>query len=590
MRKTWVLPVLILIGAAGASAQTPAGQPRTDIASIAHFVEGAALDGLGNVTLLLEESRTVSSFLRRFSAADVLLGPALRLTRCCTSPRAAANERGDSVVTWTRRNQALVRRFHPGLPPLTVLANRTRGMADVDIDRQGRFVAVWAQVDRSGGGRVLGQRFNADGTQRGEVFSVKSPGRPFEPRVAMNHLTGDFVIIWQARDSNDVPTIYGQRFVFTSGDLQGGQFQVNTSALGDFPDADVGRAEDGSFVVIWSRFPLRRPQGDETVGDIFVRRFGAAGAPLGDETLVAAEIPLGHHSRLAVAPEGHFVVAWSSFAVVGMNLRLYRRDGFPAVAEALLVPGLSPELAFGWNGTFILAWGLGSVTYQRFAASPGEEVCLFGGGHFRCDTDRTGGAPEIDHLFSVRGGVPLLGDVDDDGRDDYCLFRGNRFDCDSGHDYGAAEFTSLFGQPGDVPLLGDIDGHGFDDPCVYRAGRFLCDTNRNPGSFELDVAFGQPGDTPLLGDVNDDGRADLCVIHAGELRCDTARNGTADVVIPFALAGTPLLGDLDRNGIKDLCAFSGGVLSCDTDYDGDADATLALSGSGVPVMGNVDGL
>jgi hypothetical protein len=603
IRHTAHILILAALLATGASAQTPAAQPRTVTPTIPepHFIESAALDGLGNVTLLFEHDRTGRPFLRRYSAADLPLGPALQLTRCCTDPRAAANERGDTVVTWTQTvgfgGQVVVRRLSPGLPPLTVQAKLPRGfshfMPDVDVDREGRFVAVWMEADGNST-RLNGQRFNADGSRLGAVFSVASPGISLEPRVAMNRLTGDFVIIWQALDPADfrVPKIYGQRFAFASGQPQGRRFEVNLTDLGELPDADVGRADDGSFVVIWTRNPFGRPQGDATVGDLFVRRFGADGAPRGDETLVAADIlMIGHHSRLAVAPEGHFVVAWNFGTAHGINLRLFRRDGFPAAAEALSLPGVAPELAFGSNGTFVLAWGLGTVAYRRFAAAPGQEVCLFGGGHFRCDTDRTGGAPEIDHLFSIRGGTPLLGDVDGDRRDDYCLVRGTRFDCDTGHDYGAAEFTVVFGQPGDTPLLGDLDVDGREDACVFRAGHFLCDTGRNGGTAELDIAFGQPGDLALIGDVTRDGVDEPCVVRGGQLLCDTARNGGAsELAIPFNLAGTPFLGDLDRDGRDDACVFGGGQLSCDTDRDGDADATLALAGSGVPLMGNVDGL
>jgi hypothetical protein len=595
--------LLAFLAAGAAAAQTPATQPHTGLTALPppQEIEGIALDGLSNITLLWTQERSSRPFLRRFSDADVPLGAEILLTRCCREPRAAANERGDTVVVWTQPgplggDQVLVRRFSPGLPPLTVKASRpqvsTDLVADVDIDREGRFVAVWKESDSSGFFGVRGQRFNADGSRRGPVFTISA--RAFEPRVAMNHLTGEIVVIWRT-GSLTVPvvsTLFGQRFDFNSGRPLGNRIRINETELGDFPDADVGRADDGSFLVIWNRYPIDESR--DIVGDLFVRRFNADGTPFFTEILVAAGIPLiGHHPRLAVSPEGHFVVAWNSDETPNLRLLLVRREDFPALGRPLALPGGSPEMAFGWNGTFVLAWEphFGSIQYQRFAASLGQEVCLFGGGHFRCDTDRTGFGPEIDHLFSVRGGTPLLGDVDDDGRDDYCLFRGNRFDCDSGHDYGAAEFTSLFGQPGDIPLLGDIDGHGFDDPCVFRAGRFLCDTNRSPATPELDVAFGQPGDTPLLGDLNDDGRADLCVIHGGEIRCDAAHNGgEAEIVIPFFLPGTPLLGDFDRNGLLDPCAFADGVLYCDTDRDGDVDATLVLTGAGVPLMGNVDGL
>jgi hypothetical protein len=550
---------------------------------------------VGNVTLIWEQLVVHKQFLRRFSGADVPLGPDVLLAKCCTDPRAAANERGDTVMIWNQHpgfeDQIVVRRLNPALPPLTVMAHRGhssfRTAGDVDIDRDRRFVAVWMEQDQ-GVNRVVGQRFNADGSRRGPLFTV-SPSSQSSlslPRVAMNHRTGDFVVVWVASSSGGGPVvlrILGQRFAFNGGP-QGARFRINTTEAGDLPYSEVGRADDGSFVVAWSRVHYAHPE-----ADVLVQRYDAAGERAGRETRVAGGFP----ARLAVAPAGHFAVAWGATDTANAGLSLFRRDGVPTGArDGLALPPFAdwPALAFGFNGTFVLGWN--GATYQRFAASPGTEACLFRGGHFRCDTARTGGTPEIDHVFAVRTGTPLLGDVDGDGRDDYCLFRGTRFDCDSGHDFGAAEFTDVFGQPGDTPLLGDVDGDGRDDACVFRAGRFLCDTAHDGNAAELDVAFGQPGDTALLGDVNGDGRADPCVVHGGELQCDTAGNGgAAGTVIAFSLAGTPLLGDFDGDGRDDPCAFAAGIFACDTAHDGGAaEATLAVSGSGVPLIGNVDGI
>jgi hypothetical protein len=596
--------LLALLAAGGAAAQTPATQPRTGLTALPppQQAESVALDGLGNVTLLWQQTRTHRPYLRRFSASDVPLGPELRLSRSFTEPRAAANERGDTVITWSQNTgggeQVLVRLLRAGLPPLTVQANRpgsfSRFTGDVDIDREGRFVAIWMESDSSGIFGVRGQRFNADGSRRGAVFTVSA--RAFEPRVAMNHLTGEFVVIWQAETFTApvVATLFGQRFDFTSGRPLGNRIRINETELGEFPDADVGRADDGSFVVLWNRHSPGEPASDDAVADLLVRRFNPDGTPFFSEVLVAADIPLiGNHSRLAVSPEGDFVVTWNSGETPNLRLLLVRRKNFPAIGQPLALPDRSAELAFGWNGTFVLAWerDFGSIQYQRFAAARGQEVCLFGGGHFRCDTDRTGGAPEIDHLFSVRGGTPLLGDVDGDGRDDYCLVRGTRFDCDSGHDYGAAEFTAVFGQPGDTPLLGDLDGDGRDEPCVFRSGHFLCDAAHDGGPAELDIAFGQAGDLALIGDVTRDGFDEPCVARDGKLLCDTARNGgAAELVLSFSRAGTPFLGDLDGNGTEDPCVLSDGFVSCNVSHNGVSEAILEVTGSGVPLMGNVDGL
>jgi hypothetical protein len=587
--------------ATGASAQTPAALPRINVApAVGNFqLNNAALDGQGNVTLLWQLSPPflhTRSQGRRFSALDVPLGPVFQLNRTERLARVASNERGDTVMTWmdipiSGPHRIMVRRIRPGLPPLTLMANRTPfflGVGDVDIDREGRFVVVWTETDRdSGRGLIRGQRFNADGSRQGPIFGIDSTAGV--PRIAMNHRTGEFVVVFLRPNPGQNPGIFGQRFGFTTG-RQGSEFEVNSEDVGQDPQPDVGRADDGSFVVAWTHRDFPDP-----LGDVFAQLFDAEGERRSE--LVIAKVTI-RWARLAVAPEGHFVLAWE-IPEERIRISLQHRDGTPAApAQLLTSSGFSPEPDFGFNGTFVLGWAdffSSTVNYQRFAASPGTEACLFRNGHFRCDTARTGGSAEIDHVFAVRRDTPLLGDVDGDGRDDYCLFRGSRFECDSGHDYGAPEVSIFFGQAGDTPLLGDVNGDGRDDACVFRAGHFLCDFVRNNDAAELDIAFGQAGDLALVGDLDGDGRAEPCVYRVGMFLCDTARNGgTAETVIAFGGPGeTPLLGDFNFDGRDDPCVYGGGVFRCDTAHDGGAaEAQLAFSTApgAKPLIGNVDGI
>ncbi|HKI00500.1 MAG TPA: hypothetical protein VKK31_00835 [Thermoanaerobaculia bacterium] len=615
--RTFALALLLAVPAA-APAQTPAAFPQLDVATTpsTQLLTGIALDGQGSLTLVGTQlaSAGESALGRRFSAADVPLGPDFVLAPVpSSSGEAAANMSGATVLSWSRPRpgggtDVVVRRISPTLGTGNFVANGPgavrRGPGDVAISRSGNFVAVW-DADNA----IFGQRFNADGTKRGpELRAAPISSRLLGgAKVAMNPTNGELVVVWVARDSASGAFlgIFGQRFGFFVGRL-GGEFQVNTSALGPANTAavDIGRAADGSFVVAWSR----RREG-ELVLDVYAQRFGNDGAKLGGEIVIADAAPVSDgFVRLAVAPQGQFVAAWDDGAPP-LFVRLFRKDGTPAGPARELVKGTAPfpgapELAFGFNGTFVLGWtdfiGIHEpdddeweINYQRFAASPGSEICVFRNGRFRCDTNG-GGAPEVDHVFAVRGGVPLLGDVDDDGRDDYCLFRGTRFDCDSGHDYHEAEFTLFFGQPGDTPLLGDVNGDGRDEACVFRTDRFLCDTAHDGGAAETVIVFGQAGDRALLGDLNGDGRDDACVFRAGQFQCDTAGNGgAAETVIAFFLPGNgvPLLGDIDDDGRADPCFFGTGAFRCDTRHDGAvAETVVAVTGVGRPLIGNVDGL
>jgi hypothetical protein len=614
--------LLALLAAAGASTQTPAALPQLDVATSqgSQLMKGVALDGQGIVTLLWYElfgpqGPQQSARGRRFSAGDLPQGPDIIFdARESTPAEVVANRRGDSIAIWNRSlsngtARGVLHRVSPVLPQLTLIWNHLVG--DVAVDQAGNFVVAWT-VPTPAGSRVFGQRYNADGSKRGPEFNAATTldGSQHLGGVAMNHLTGEFVIVWLKTNADFTSRrIFGQRFGFTTG-RQGGEFQVNTSDLNgegfDRLFVDVGRAEDGLFVVAWS---LRRTS--EFTSDVFAQRFNNDGLRLGGEFFIADDTPVvDGFVRLAVAPQGHFAAAWDDGAPP-LFMRLYRRDGTPVGPAREMkqtantpFPG-APEPAFGWNGTFVLGWSdfigihdpnddIWEANYQRFAAAPGVEFCAFRNGHFRCDTNG-GGALEVDHLFAVRGGTPLLGDVDGDGRDDYCLFRGTRFDCDSGHDYGAAEFTALFGQAGDTPLLGDLDGDGRDEACVFRGGHFLCDTAHDGGAAEVDLAFGQAGDLALLGDVDGDGRDDACIAGAVELRCDTAGNGGAAetlIALVFSPGLVRLLADVDGDGRDDPCSAGNGAFLCDIARNGGTyDFFRSLEGSpGRPLIGNVDGV
>jgi hypothetical protein len=618
-----VLVLAAALLAQGASAQTPARPAQFILppSPQSQFLQGVAMDGTGNVTFLWTKIFGTPSgfgeevYARRFSAADVPLGPAVRLE----DPRfhanggtVVANQRGDLLMTWSRSrpsgpSEHILRRTSPVLRTLTL---RLKGAADVAVDRDGNFVAVWA-ASTPGGLRVFGQRYNSDGTTRGPELNAatSTTGSHTSPSVAMNPTTGEFVVVWEVRGEEGAGLgVFGQRFGFTTG-RQGSEFPIFVPAASERPSSiqpfapQVARAANGNFVVIW-----RHPGGGFPV-DVLGQRYDNAGAPVGGQLVIVENESISDsRPQLAMSPAGDFVATWDDQGTSPAWFRLFHRDGTPA-GPVISQPGLggapyygTGRVAYGWNGTFVYGWtnfndeGVvgNTISFQRFAGSPADEPCLFRSGHFRCDTGRTAGELETDHVFAIRGGVPVLGDVDGDGREDYCLFRTNRFDCDSGHNNGGPEASVVFGQTGDAPLLGDVDGDGRADACVFRLDRFLCDTGHDGGAAETEIVFGGPGDQPLLGDVDGDARAEACV-YRGNLQflCDTGHNGgAAETVILFGGPGEiPLLGDYDGDGRDDACTFARGLFRCDTAHDGgSAEATLTVIGPGRPLIGNVDGL
>ncbi len=371
----------------------------------------------------------------------------------------------------------------------------------------------------------------------------------------------------------------------------------------------------GGFVATWTSDGQ-----DGSYRGIFGRRFDATGAPVGAEFQVN-QVTFSDQivSRVASDAAGDFVVAWKSFdpSSFGINqwdikARLYRADGRPVGPEIYVnqereLEQENQQVAFASNGTFQVAWSSNAqippynenthdVFTRRFSASRADEPCLLGDGAFRCDTGRTGGAPEVVHAFggpAARQG--LLGDIDGDGREDPCVYSAANFRCDADHEGGLAEVRIRFTVDGaTTPLLGDVDGDGRADPCLYGGGRLSCDTRHDGGTPELRLSFGKRDEIPLLGDVDGDGRADACAWADGLFRCDTRHDGgSAEWSVRFGQRGDqPLLGDFDGDGRDDPCIYRQGTLLCDSAHDGGAaEGTLAFGAPGDRlVLGNLDGL
>ncbi|MFL6199373.1 MAG: hypothetical protein ACJ76J_09365 [Thermoanaerobaculia bacterium] len=463
--------------------------------------------------------------------------------------------------------------------------------------------------DGSGRG-VFGRSLDANCIPTGPELQIssESAGHQRRPDVAASS-SGASIFVWQqGPDEEDVECDVYFRILSRDGLFLGPDRRVNTHLPNCQGFPAVASGSQGSFVVVWES----ALQDVSEVG-IYGQRFDALGEPLGAEFRVNTSIASAQISpKVASDAHGNFVVVWQAFdrshrpEVRG---QLFRADG-RRVAGEILIPNVpeivvaqtAPDVAFGGNGTFVVSWEsccateLNDILAQRFAASPGAEPCLLRGTEVRCDTGRTGGAPELTFSFGRRPGeTTLAGDFDGDGRDDPCARFGNRFRCDLDHEGAPAETAISFGLAEDTALMGDLDGDGRDEACVRRRRRFLCDTGHDGGEAEVSISFGRIGETALLGDLDGDGRDDPCLWRNGELACDLAHGGgRPDLTLRFGRAGDfPALGDIDGDDRDDLCVLRGARLLCDTAHDGGA-AEVELDLGAVAgdrlLLGNFDGL
>lgn len=437
-------------------------------------------------------------------------------------------------------------------------------------------------------------------------FAVDQPAPFSNPLALFLDSPGSLFVAWH-RVTGETPTsgVWGRRFAPDGAPLDP-PVLFNRRSQPDWGEPQVARDGEGNLIAVWQAQTQDGP--DE---DIYAQRIAASGEKLGGIFVVnTVRESAQRFPTVAADRSGNFVIFWQSFdpagGASGWHLRgqLFRRDGRRVGREIVIAnPGgdndtWEPKVVFGPNGTFLLHYvATGPVAIRRYAASPGDEVCVWRGNAVQCDTGRTGGAAEIPRALTVLpGDVPLLADVDGDGRADPCVRRGRRFLCDTDHEGKVWAWQVTFGRGGgqEVPLLADVDGDGRAEACVRSGRQFQCDTAHDGGRAEWTVSFGEPGDLPLLGDVDGDGRADPCVYRAGQFLCDTAHHGgAAGWQVTFGKPGDlPVLGDFDGDGRADPCVFRAGEFLCDTAHDGGVNpARLAFGRPGDrPLLGNLDGL
>ncbi len=126
--------------------------------------------------------------------------------------------------------------------------------------------------------------------------------------------------------------------------------------------------------------------------------------------------------------------------------------------------------------------------------------------------------------WGSKNDIPFLADFDHDGRDDFIVWHPSPgqwriLTSSTGYDPNKATiipWSSGAQNPGDVPLIADVDGDGRIDLGAWRSAttatfRILTSsTNYNPEQAKL-VNWGTTGDKPFLGDMDLDSKADFIV-------------------------------------------------------------------------------
>jgi Ca2+-binding RTX toxin-like protein len=215
---------------------------------------------------------------------------------------------------------------------------------DIATLADGRFAVTWADQSGTGGdtsgSAIRGQLFNTDGSRSGGEFLVNTSTANDQAAPSIAGLgNGRFVAAWVDRTQTDTTSmsilgnVMGQIFN-ADGTQFGGEFRINshntTIITASGPrfsgviDPSVAVLDDGRFAVAWAGFGTGRGFGVGMLPVLFgmqevvARIFGPDGSALGNDIVPYARsdqfpsdlLAASSHVDVTAAPGGRFALTW----------------------------------------------------------------------------------------------------------------------------------------------------------------------------------------------------------------------------------------------------------------------------------------
>jgi len=296
------------------------------------------------------------------------------------APAVAMTPEGSFVVAWQTIVQSNLevraRRFDSRGAPAggEIAVNTHTGNANSDpavaIDARGNFVVAWESTI-AGSYEIRARRFDSRGAALSAEVAVNADTQSSQraPALAMAS-DGRFVVAWRSNLDGSLE-IRARRFD-PSGTPASDELPVNTTRVGDQVAPTVAISPDGTFVIAWEN-------AFDNNYDIRARPFDSQGTPKTDEFTVQPSSGAPQFApTLAMANNGHFLIAWQTFKAGHLDLqaRPFTANATP-LSEAFALNTVatgnqkSPALAINATGTFAAAWHSDAVGNWDIAARTG---------------------------------------------------------------------------------------------------------------------------------------------------------------------------------------------------------------------------
>ena len=152
------------------------------------------------------------------------------------------------------------------------------------------FVVVWQSDGQDGDeSGIFAQRYDASGNTVGGEFQVNTYALGYQGKASVSGLVnGGFVVSWQSYNQDGSGYgIYAQQYN-ADGTTSGDEFQINTYTQYTQSNSSITSLSDGGFVVSWQSY------NQDGVGNgVYSQRYDSTGNRLGEATLVALDKIIG---------------------------------------------------------------------------------------------------------------------------------------------------------------------------------------------------------------------------------------------------------------------------------------------------------